>query len=160
MTSRWLFCQGQTGPQEWGHNDCSGRHAVHFWGTGNISCSCTRAPTWYFWIRFWRAHHSTLTTDPRGVLQDPVTGSCYNDIIVMDSRSWQWMALEVHIWLSVRGCVHRASCHCCSLQACFQLMPQCDDITRFGQHCKDTLPHLEYAGMYLQNGNAVFFIAQ
>ena len=29
-------------------------------------------------------------------MQDPVTGSCYNDIIMVDSRSWQWMALEVH----------------------------------------------------------------
>ena len=29
------------------------------------------------------------------VLQDPVTGGCYNDIIMLDSRSWQWMALEV-----------------------------------------------------------------
>ncbi|KAL3152010.1 hypothetical protein ABBQ32_001128 [Trebouxia sp. C0010 RCD-2024] len=27
--------------------------------------------------------------------QDPVTGGCYNDLIMLDSRTWQWMALEV-----------------------------------------------------------------
>lgn len=145
MSLCWLFCQGQTGPQEWGYNDCSGRYAVHFWGTGNISCS-TSALTCCLWIWFW-SQHSTLTTDPRDVLQDPVTGSCYNDIIMMDSRSWQWMALEVHTWLSVRGCLHRPSCHCCSLQACFQLMSQCADITRFCQHGRDTMPHLVHASM-------------
>ncbi len=153
VKSRWLFCQGQTGPQEWGYNDCSGRYSVHFWGTGNVSCSSS-ALTWCVWIWFWRKHHSSLTTDPRHVLQDPVTGSCYNDIIMMDSRSWQWMALEVHTWLSMAVCIS------CFTATCCQLMWQRADITRICQHCRETMPHLEDADICLQNGNTALFIAQ
>ncbi len=124
---------------------------------GQVKSAAAQVPSLgFFKIWFQRDQHSTLTTDPRDVLQDPVTGSCYNDIIMMDSRSWQWMALEVHTWLSVYGCLHRPSCHCCSLQAWFQLMLQCADITRFCQHCRGTTPHFEHAGMRLQDGNTVF----
>ncbi len=64
----------------------------------------------------------------RDTLQDPVTGSCYNDIIMMDSRSWQWMALEVCLGLPITRCLAKsiaAAANSASVMLlCFLMMQQ------------------------------------
>ena len=74
--------QGKACAKKRSYNDSSWRHAVHIWGTGRA-------------LLIMQALIPRRLLNSVILLQDPVTGSCYNDVIMLDSRSWQWVALEV-----------------------------------------------------------------
>ena len=39
------------------------------------------------------ANSCSMTAVP--IMQDPVTGICFDDILILDTKTWRWLAVEV-----------------------------------------------------------------
>ena len=79
--------QGIRWAKIWRHHDSHWRQGLSLWRPG-LSSSPVIAPAMHSCMSILKAALVTLA-------QDPVTGICHSDILVLDTKTWEWSSVEV-----------------------------------------------------------------